>query len=168
MEDTRTGFLRQSTAKVKMRYAQAPDTINGVYMPRLPGIDWVDLLRQPAEPLVITEGELKAACAVKHGIPTVGLGGVWNWKSSKHDLKRLPWFDTVEWRGRSVYLVFDSDISSNQQVAAAEYALAHELTRSGATVYPVRLPGGVGAKVGLDDYLLAEGVEALSALLAAT
>lgn len=48
----------------------------------------------------------------------------------------------------------------------AEAALATELQRRGAVVKVVRLPGGEnGEKVGLDDFLIAQGAEALRRLL---
>ena len=48
--------------------------------------DWKSWQKEAkADPveLFITEGELKAACACKHGFPTVALGGVWNFPQQK-------------------------------------------------------------------------------------
>ena len=46
------------------------------------------------------------------------------------------------WRGRTVYVVFDSDLTTNPSVKLAEFGLARELGRRGAKVLAVRLPGG--------------------------
>jgi hypothetical protein len=168
--DTRTGFAKLTEGKAQ-RYAQPKDTINEVYMPPLPGMEWPKLLSGGAvkdRRLIITEGELKAACACKQGFATAGLGGVWCWRSAKRDLTVLPWFDRVAWEALPTYIIFDSDIKSNPQVMQAERALMQELLKRGAEPYPVRLPAKDGVKVGLDDFLVAEGKEALKTLLTDT
>jgi hypothetical protein len=102
-------------------------------------------------PLVITEGELKAACVYKHGL-FCRLGGVWSWKSKKEDVYLLPVLQDIASRHteqtkdgerklpRTVNVAFDSDAVSNPNVHAAENALAHELTQLGADVYICRIP----------------------------
>jgi len=154
LEETRKGFDVLS-GKKPLRYGQPSNTINEVYLP--PFIPWKDYLASSA-PLLITEGELKAACATALGIPTMGLGGVWCFMNSKHNLPLLPLFDTISWEKRLVGICYDSDAVTNSDVVRAENILAKRLTDLGAVVQIVRLPPEEdGTKVGLDDYLVAHG-----------
>lgn len=150
LEDTRKGFLKQTESK-GLRYAQPKDSLNEVYMS--PQIRWDKQLKDAAAPLFITEGELKAIIGCKHGLPTVGLGGVWMFRSAKKDKPLLDWFYKVEWKGKKVYIVYDSDAISNANVVGAENALCKALCKLGAVPYVVRLPM-LGSKTGLDDYFL--------------
>jgi putative DNA primase/helicase len=154
MHDTRKGFEVYSKKKA-MRYGQVPGTINEAYLP--PFIKWSEFASDPDKMLVITEGELKAACASKHGIPCMGLGGVWCFTSSKHGLPLLPVFSEFEWADRKVIICFDSDASTNLDIARAENILADRLGALGAEVYIARIPAEGDSKVGIDDYIVAHG-----------
>jgi putative DNA primase/helicase len=115
--------------------------------------------------LLLTEGEKKSLAAVQAGLTTIGLSGVdcWHTKKSSALLSDL---ERVEWKARRVFIVFDSDAATNENVRDNESLLADALSRRGATVKVVRLPPGPdGAKVGLDDYLVAHGVDELWKLL---
>src|SRR6267378_2329320 len=59
LEDTRKGFDVLSGRKA-LRYVQASGGVNEVYL--APFVDWREIAENPEIPLVITEGELKAAC----------------------------------------------------------------------------------------------------------
>lgn len=136
----------------QLRYGQEAATVNELYLP--PYIDWATYAQQADKPIVITEGELKAACATKGGLPTIGLGGVWCFKATNAGLHLLPQFEMFNWKERVVYIVYDSDAASNHQVVKAENALARELCALGAVPMVVRLPALIaGAKTGLDDYI---------------
>src|ERR1700752_1489740 len=80
LEDTRKGFDVLNGRK-PLRYVQPPGGINEVYLP--PFTDWRRISENISIPIIITEGELKAACATKLGMPTIGLGGVYSFKSNK-------------------------------------------------------------------------------------
>ncbi len=152
-----------------VRYAQPSDSPPGVYLP--PFGSWEALSKDPGRPVFITEGELKAACACKLAIPTIGLGGVWTWKSTKKGFGFHPVLEEFNWKGRAVYLVFDSDYSTNPDVMKALVALAKELGSRGAQPYLVSLPDlpelmEVGKKTGLDDFLVRRGKEDFEALAA--
>jgi hypothetical protein len=127
-------------------------------------------LAEAGAPLLLTEGEKKAASADQEGFACVGLVGVWGWTKKKEDDRPRELIDdlgAVAWEGREVFLVFDSDLATNPNVRWAEYHLAQALGEKGATVKVVRLPAGEGgAKVGLDDFLVKHGPEALRGLLA--
>ncbi len=135
-------------------------------------------LADPGTPLLLTEGEKKAACADAHGMPCVGLVGVWGWQAKQPrdpatgrtvgPKRLLPDLAAVAWHGRRVTLVFDSDAATNPKVRLAEWRLARALADAGAVVRVARLSAAAdGAKQGLDDYLMANGVEALRGLIAA-
>jgi hypothetical protein len=75
--------------------------------------------------LILTEGEIKGAAACKLGIPTVALGGVWNFRYSGvsliEDLASLPLEDY------NIYICYDSDRQNNPHVLMAENVLARSL-----------------------------------------
>src|SRR5690606_38883282 len=158
LEDVRSGFQQKTKSKPR-RYDQPSSTPTEAYFP--PYI----LCKEIAEgddDIIITEGEKKAAIATKLGLPTIGLGGVWSFKSKRLGVDLLPSLQKFDWRDRGVYICFDSDAASNPDVRKAERFLADELLRQGAVVYIVRLPPSPdGGKQGLDDYLVAEGLESL-------
>ena len=149
------------TAKKPIRYTQEPNTAPVAYYPQ--NFDgWESLCEDPDQPLVITEGELKAAKACKEGFPTLGLGGVYNWRSAKLGLEWLPSLDLIMWVKRHVYVCFDSDYRDNPMVCAALATFAAELQRRGAFTYLVSLPQLPGLeKIGLDDFLVHAGPNAV-------
>lgn len=144
------------------KYLQPSGVKSHAYYP--PGV--VDKLAAGGVRIVITEGEKKSLCAMQRGWPTIGLSGVWNWQPGGNVGKLLPELERIEWHGREAIIAFDSDAATNNQVRAAEQALAAALLTHGATVKVVRLPGTPdGEKQGLDDYLLAEGEGAFERLI---
>jgi hypothetical protein len=146
------GFESMTEQKAQ-RYAQPPNTAPVAYFPR--NVDWTKLVKDPSKPIVVTEGELKAAKACREGFPTIGLGGVYNWRSHKNGISFLPSLEVVDWVRRAVYICFDSDARGNAMVRSALRELADELQRRGALVYFVALPELKGLKkVGLDDFLV--------------
>jgi hypothetical protein len=163
LEDTRSGFTAQTNKKA-IRYVQPPNSISEIYMP--PMVEWDEIAKDPGIEIVITEGELKAACCTKLAIPCLGLGGVWSFKSAKKKLPLLPIFYKFEWSGRSVIVAFDSDAHTNPQVVTARNELCKELFALGALPKIANLtPGDDDAKRGLDDLALQEGAESLLAVL---
>ena len=142
------------------RYRSPKGRPNRLYIPPLldPAV-----LADARTPLWITEGEKKALKAVQEGLPCVGVPGVWSWRTRDARDRGVPIADLehVVWRGRTVFVVYDSDLVTKPQVRLAEYALARELQRRGATVKAIRLPG---PEKGLDDYLLTHSVETLCGL----
>ena len=149
------------------RYVQPPGSGVAAYFPLL-GVDWREIITDPKVPIVITEGEIKAACACKHGFRTIGLGGVWSWLSKAACTRFLPELEKVTWANRLVYMAYDSDLRTNSKVASAVNALAEALFDRGANPYLVNLPNPKDQeikKIGLDDFLVAEGPDAFESLL---
>lgn len=151
------GFAALVQEPKLLRYAQPKETQVEAYFP--PTFNWTPHLKDATKALILTEGELKAACATKLGFPTVGLGGVWSWKSARDAQHIIPSLASIVWDGRLVYLAFDSDSTSNTQVLQAQNALCRELLKMGAAPSIIRIPPDGEEKVGLDDYLVKHGVE---------
>jgi len=142
------------------RYAQVKGTVPCAYYPR--NFDWSTVLDDPEAPLIITEGEIKAAKACKEGFSTIAIGGVDGIKSTKHGVLWLESLGFPKWQRRKVYIAFDSDVSRKHEVARALKSLCEALEVRGAYVYMLYLPDLPGNdKVGLDDYLVIEGADKL-------
>jgi hypothetical protein len=119
----RIRYLNPPTIKGKLRrYAQLEKTPVEAYFAL--GPDWKRIFADPNIPLHIVEGEIKALTAIKHGFITVGLGGVYNFGG---DIL-TPLLREVSWKGRKVYICFDSDAVSNNDVMRAEHKLATVLS----------------------------------------
>ena len=148
------------------RYAQERGTISGVYFPPLLDQRWDDVSKDARIDVVITEGERKAAAGCAVGVATIGLGGVDMWRSARRCLDILPPLGEFEWKDRRVFIAYDSDAATNEQVVRAQRQLAKELLERGAVVSFITIPAAKGgAKQGLDDLLVAEGGEALISLM---
>src|SRR5262249_8646606 len=78
------------------RYGQRKPTPPAAYFrPTLAGKKtWAEIVKDPSIPIVITEGEKKAAAACKAGIPPIGICGVWSFKSLKYGRKILDELDS--------------------------------------------------------------------------
>ena len=166
-----TGFFRvrlltqprsfAAEAVKPQRYVQPPDTGVAAYFPR--SVKWRDIVSDSTRPIYVTEGEFKAACACENGLPTIGLGGVYSWRSAKGGIAFLPELDEVAWAGRHVFVVFDSDAQTNHNVMRALRHLCAELTSRGALPFIAKLPALPDhPKTGLDDFVVARGADALA------
>lgn len=166
LDEPPVGFKEIAGGK-DQRYAQLPNSGVCAYFPNC--VDWMDISDDPGYDVIITEGELKAAAACLAGFPTIGLGGVWNFRSSKEGTWFLPELESFKWAQRTVFICFDSDYLSKPNVCFAINALCEELQERGAEVRILALPPGDGDnKVGLDDYLLEHEPEELTELLNAS
>lgn len=137
------------------KYLSPKGATNHFYFP--PGAKaW---LRDPSIPIAITEGELKTLWATQAGFRCVGSIGVQGWLGKGGPIADL---DLIAWEDRHATIVFDSDVATNERVKGARQSLAFELYRRGAKeVSVVDLPDDdSGAKVGWDDFLLHQGVDA--------
>jgi hypothetical protein len=158
-----------------VKYEAPAGLPNRAYFP--PGT--VPALKDPNVPLLVTEGEKKAAKADQEGFTCIGLAGVYAWqkKRPRHDGKPTGPRELIEdlasipWQGRVVYILFDSDAAENPHVRWGEWHLGQALAARGAVVKVVRLPpgdpgpDGKPAKMGLDDYLIAHPAGDLGRLL---
>jgi hypothetical protein len=127
-------------------------------------------LADPTVPIWITEGQKKADALATHRFIAVALLGVWNFKGRNKfgGVTLLADFDYIVLKGRTVNIVFDSDVMTKQPVQDALARLTEHLQRKSATVNAVYLPSGPnGEKVGADDFLLNHSVDELKKLICA-
>ncbi|MCX5806971.1 MAG: DUF3854 domain-containing protein [Proteobacteria bacterium] len=107
-----------------------------------------------SKPVWVTEGTKKALKLLQHGRKCISLSGVWNFRAGK-DSEEIEsksfWreLETFSWKGRTVYIAFDSDLWTNSQVRHALYELAFKLIAKGAII---RFPQWHEEK-GIDDHL---------------
>lgn len=148
----RLRYLRpEGDTKDDVRYTNEPMAGVVAYFP--PSVDWPSIVDDWNQTLIITEGELKAAKACKEGFPTIGLGGVWNFRSSSLGTTFLRELEAFNWVKRRVYIMFDSDVITKPGVQDALNSLAEELMLRGALPFIVFVPeGDNGKKQGLDDW----------------
>ena len=152
----KTSFFRYRhlTESPERKYSQ--DSGSGLMAYLSPFVEWKELLLG-ITPLVVTEGEFKAACACKLGFPTIGIGGVTCWRNKDNTLVEL--LDQFAWKGREVRIIFDSDLIANQHVQKAQIEFAEYLAKMGARVLVGHVPASA-KKMGIDDYLMEYGINA--------
>jgi hypothetical protein len=120
------------------------------------------------EPIYLVEAPLKALSMCAHGFAaTIGLGGVdaGAFQKGTRDLhvELKPYIRP----GRRINIVFDGGRVHKLGVARAEARLAAGLRAAGADVWLVELaPVGDNRDPGPDDFLVANGADALRALVA--
>src|SRR5215471_5856324 len=129
----------------KMKYAQPPKTGAHIYLP----------LKVTDGPLYVCEGEKKTLAAYQAGMNAAGIGGLWNWLTDGEPIDDLK---LIEWDGRDVVIIPDSDVFGRQDLLRAVYAFGRELRQRGALVSVAQIPQLGQKKIGLDDYLVAKGV----------
>src|SRR5262249_58335368 len=117
-----------------IKYESPKGSTNRAYLP--PGTPAA--LKDPSAPLVITEGEKKAAKADQEGFPCIGLVGVYGWQRKRTrdkdgkatgERQLIDSLASVSWQGRPVFLCFDSDAATNPNVRMAEWHFAETLAR---------------------------------------
>jgi predicted P-loop ATPase len=171
-----------SDGKPEHKYLMAYGTRPRLYLPPCDPA----LLADTALPVIFTEGEKKTLALWRMALETANATGkpaflpmsspgAWSWRgvigtcataNGERVAEKgvIPDLDRIEWLGRKVWILFDSNTSTNSSVAAARRYLALELKRRGADVYLADLPGGVGVN-GCDDYLALHGPVKLQAVL---
>ncbi len=149
------------TARYLTRKGESPR----LYIPPTLPPGWRE---DPKLRMLATEGEKKSLKATQDGFPCVGIGGTWAWLRNGGDGKSAPIADLakIAWKSRIITIVGDSDLRSNEQAADGLERLGKELARRGARTGLLFLPGDGADKVGLDDFLVRHGAEALAELLA--
>lgn len=98
---------------------------------------WKQVLDDPRQPIIITEGPKKAASSLSHGYPTISIPGVTTGQKLGRIKLKLKKFCGV---GRTTYLVFDNDLMSNPNVCKALDKLGKLISTCGAVVKVVLLP----------------------------
>ena len=86
---------------------------------------------------------------------------MWSWST---DHKLLPELESILRPGLTLFVSFDSDRLTNENVRTAEASLAAVLAEKGGGVRIVELqPGPNGEKTGIDDFFFAAGRRSNSA-----
>ena len=142
VEGKPTGYTRLKPDKPRkskedgkpIKYESPKGSTNAPYLP-----PWTrTVLQDVAVSLTIVEGEKKAAKADQERIPCIGLVGVWGWQKKRPkgqdgqpqgERELIAGLAGIPWKGRVVYITFDSDAVRNLQVRKAEWALAEVLAR---------------------------------------
>ena len=132
--------------------------------------NWDEVRSDLNTPIIITEGELKAACLCKHGFPTISIAGVSMWHPAKVRKTSTPTLlqELVDMRlkGRKVYVAFDSDLRINPGVRREMNDMMFALLKEGAQPLQIDIPNLPGhRKTGIDDFILSEGKEAFQNLM---
>lgn len=141
------------------KYLSAKGSENRIYFP--PNLKR-EVFEDASHALIITEGEKKALKACQEGLNCIALPGVWCFlgKNADNKSRPIPDLDLIVWKGRNVFIVFDSDILEKEGVRMAQEALVQELSRRGAVVESITLPSKPnGEKQGLDDFLVENSVD---------
>jgi RecA-family ATPase len=123
------------------RYWQPPKSPVHLYIP-----DGVEL----KSGVVLCEGEKKAVYATEQGIPTIAIGGVWNFRNYG---ALPPHLQALAATGAMLLIAFDGNTHTNSQVLRARTQLATMFVDAGGKVFTVDLPPDVN----FDDFLVAEG-----------
>lgn len=158
--------------KEKGKYLSPPGEKNHLYLPPCSG----PLIADASTPIVITEGEFKTLALdrlARHQVTkprwlAIGLSGVWNWRGTigkehnangeRVDLKGpIPELDKVTWKGRKVAIAFDTDVATNDLVAAARRELMKELQSRQALVGVLEWDSKIFACKGIDDLIAGAG-----------
>jgi hypothetical protein len=129
----RNGFARITEFK---KYGQPAREGCFLYLPRVKKLDW-QKLADPTIAIFIVEGELKALSLCLAGVPTVAVGGVWNFANQR---RLLPELEALAAKERSLPILFDSDTRDKPQVAGARYALARALLNAKGKPFFIELP----------------------------
>jgi phage/plasmid-associated DNA primase len=151
------------------KYRPSKELKNTFYYPHLSSLNWEKIAKDKTVPIFITEGCKKAALLAQFGYAGLGIFGVYNWlikeilkdKDGIESEKSKPIedFNDLVWKGRIVYIVFDSDKYKNIKVLLAEEKLSSHLKDLGADVRIINLPYDLDAK-GVDDFFVKHGVNA--------
>jgi hypothetical protein len=148
--------VRKFGDKKPQRYWQPPASAPRVY---LPNEKLAKVFGDPRVPVQLVEGEKKAALLNKvSGMPTLGLGGAWNFGSAKQGVDLIEELRALAEGGREIVVFLDGDRATNPHVARAGDILAQRLAATGARVWFVEVPPGAQ----VDDAVVLHGPEVLS------
>ncbi|MHC5762836.1 plasmid replication protein, CyRepA1 family [Nostoc sp.] len=132
-----------------------------------PLIFWEWVKQHPEIPVILCEGEKKAACLLSLGFVAIALPGIWNGRVGKQDFdERLhPDLVPMAQAGRKFIILFDYETSSKTRwsVFQATVRTAKAIESAGCECEVALLPG---PEKGVDDFVVARGEDA-NALLTA-
>jgi hypothetical protein len=128
---------------------------------------WEWVRRHPEIPIILCEGEKKAACLLSMGFVAIALPGIWNGRVGKRDFDERLHPDLIPMcqEGRKFIILFDHETSINTR-----WSVYQATMRTGATIEAAGCDCEVaslpGPEKGVDDFVVARGEDA-NALLTA-
>ncbi|MDZ8066233.1 MAG: plasmid replication protein, CyRepA1 family [Nostoc sp. DedQUE08] len=132
-----------------------------------PLIFWEWIKQHPEIPIILCEGEKKAACLLSLGFVAIALPGIWNGRVGRRDFdERLhPDLVPMAQAGRKFIILFDYETSSKTRwsVFQATVRTAKAIESAGCECEVALLPG---TEKGVDDFVVGRGENA-DALLTA-
>ncbi|MCC5654129.1 DUF3854 domain-containing protein [Nostoc sp. XA013] len=132
-----------------------------------PLIFWEWVKQHPEIPIILCEGEKKAACLLSIGFVAIALPGIWNGRVGKQDFdERLhPDLVPMAQAGRKFIILFDHETKAKTRwsVFQATVRTAKAIESAGCFCEVALLPG---PEKGVDDFVVARGEDA-NALLTA-
>lgn len=127
--------------------------------------EWVQLHREI--PIILCEGEKKAASLLSQGFVAIALPGIWNGRVGQQDFdERLhPDLVPLAQSGRKFIILFDYETkaSTRWSVFQATVRTGKAIEAYGCTAEVALLPG---PEKGVDDFVVSRGKDALALLLA--
>ncbi|MCC5668937.1 DUF3854 domain-containing protein [Nostoc sp. CHAB 5784] len=128
---------------------------------------WEWIKQHPEIPIILCEGEKKAACLLSLGFVAVALPGIWNGRVGKQDFdERLhPDLVPMAQAGRKFIILFDYETKANTRwsVFQATVRTIRAIESAGCTGEVALLPG---PEKGVDDFVVGRGVDADTLLTA--
>nr|WP_225912932.1 plasmid replication protein, CyRepA1 family [Nostoc flagelliforme] len=128
---------------------------------------WEWIKQHPEIPIILCEGEKKAACLLSLGFVAIALPGIWNGRVGKQDFdERLhPDLIPMAQAGRKFIILFDYETSSKTRwsVFQATVRTAKAIESAGCLCEVALLPG---PEKGVDDFVVARGEDANAGLTA--
>ncbi|MHC5829067.1 MAG: DUF3854 domain-containing protein, partial [Nostoc sp.] len=125
-----------------------------------PLIFWEWVKQHPEIPIILCEGEKKAACLLSLGFVAIALPGIWNGRVGKQDFdERLhPDLVPMAQAGRKFIILFDYETRANTRwsVFQATVRTIRTIEAAGCTGEVALLPG---PEKGVDDFVVARGLD---------
>lgn len=128
---------------------------------------WAWVQANPCIPIVLTEGEKKAACLLSMGIVAIGLPGIWGGRVGKGETEQLhPDIVPIAQEGREFTILFDYETKPKTKldIYRATYRTGWAIQRHGGCRCTVALLPG--QEKGVDDWVFALGKKAPAAVAA--
>jgi hypothetical protein len=108
------------------------------------------------KPVIVSEGPVKTLACIQAGVDAIGINGVWGAAIKNANglyVIRADLQSSLDWRGRKVYLAFDTDCQINPDVRHALFRLFFVLLGSGAEIFQLTNWQHTQGK-GIDDFLV--------------
>lgn len=127
---------------------------------------WAWVQSRSEVPIVLVEGEKKAACLLSLGFAAIALPGIWGGRVGDEVAERLhPDLMPMATGGRNFTILFDHETKpdTKRQVSQATRRTGQTIIRQGCLCDVAQLPG---PEKGIDDWAIAQGQNANKAVAA--